>query len=149
MDTKTMDVEGLPGKVERFNVTCYYTDEGHPEATMFPSPIGAYVLYSDYTAQCRAKGAESDEAHAIHRLDTLLREIAVIVKGAEPPLTRWSYHDLPELVRALASKPAASVVDDAMARRLMHALPLGCAGLVNVDAATHALTAALTKGDTK
>ena len=59
---------------------------------------------------------KTDEAYAIHRLDTLLREIAVIVKGAEPPLTKWSYHDLPELVRALASKPAASVVDDALVR---------------------------------
>ena len=62
---------------------------------------------------------KNDEAHAIHRLDTLLREIAVIVKGAEPPLTKWSYHDLPDLVRALAAKPAASVVDDAMVERAL------------------------------
>ena len=61
------DVEGLPEKVERFNVTCYYTDEGHPEATMLPSPIGAYVLYSDYAAQVKAEAlSRANGAKATH-----------------------------------------------------------------------------------
>lgn len=48
----------------------------------------------------------------IERMGKLLAEIAVIVNGPEPPLTRWSYHDLPEKVRALkqAQQPAALAV---------------------------------------
>ncbi len=40
----------------------------------------------------------------------LLAEIAVIVNGPEPPLTSWSYHDLPEKVRALKQAPPAAAV---------------------------------------
>ena len=52
-----------------------------------------------------------ESAYVIDKLAKLLAEIAVIVNGPEPPLTRWSYHDLPEKVRALrqAQQPAAAV----------------------------------------
>ena len=52
-------------------------------------------------------------AYVIDKLAKLLAEIAIIVNGPEPPLTRWSYHDLPEKVRALkqAQQPAAAVPD--------------------------------------
>lgn len=42
-----------------------------------------------------------EETYVIGKLSKLLAEIAVIVNGPEPPLTRWSYHDLPEKVRTL------------------------------------------------
>lgn len=42
-----------------------------------------------------------EDAYVIDKLGHLLAEIAVIVNGPEPPLTRWSYHDLPDKVRAL------------------------------------------------
>lgn len=51
-----------------------------------------------------------ESAYVIDKLAKLLAEIAVIVNGPEPPLTRWSYHDLPEKVRerlSLNAKPAS------------------------------------------
>ncbi|MDV9040945.1 hypothetical protein [Stenotrophomonas sp. RAC2] len=48
---------------------------------------------------------DSDEdAYVIERLSGLLAEIAVIINGPQPAGTRWSYHDLPEKVRALAAR---------------------------------------------
>ena len=55
-----------------------------------------------------AAGVDADEdAYVIERMGKLLAEIAVIVNGPEPDMTRWSYHDLPEKVRALKTAPAA------------------------------------------
>ena len=48
-----------------------------------------------------------EDTYIIGKLSRLLAEIAVIVNGPEPPMTRWSYHDLPEKVLALALKDAA------------------------------------------
>ena len=48
-----------------------------------------------------------EDAYVIDKLGRLLAEIAVIVNGPEPPLTRWSYHDLPEKVRALTAAAMA------------------------------------------
>ena len=50
-----------------------------------------------------------ESAYVIDKLAKLLAEIAVIVNGPEPPLTSWSYHDLPEKVRALKQSPPATV----------------------------------------
>lgn len=49
-----------------------------------------------------------EDAYVIDKLGRLLAEIAVIVNGPEPPLTRWSYHDLPEKVRALTAAAMAN-----------------------------------------
>lgn len=54
----------------------------------------------------------------------LLAEISIIVNGPEPAGTKWSYHDLPKKVRALAAQPAAGEVR-----------PFGYA--VDVDPADH------------
>lgn len=51
-----------------------------------------------------------ESAYVIDKLAKLLAEIAVIVNGPEPPLTSWSYHDLPEKVRALKQAPPAAAV---------------------------------------
>ena len=40
------------------------------------------------------------------KLGRLLSEIAVIVNGPEPPLTSWSWHDLPEKVAELVERVA-------------------------------------------
>ena len=52
-----------------------------------------------------------ESAYVIDKLAKLLAEIAVIVNGVEPHDASWSYHDLPEKVRALkqAQQPAAAV----------------------------------------
>ena len=54
-----------------------------------------------------SEDAEED-AYVIRRTCELLAHIAVIVNGPEPPLTRWSYHDLPEKVRALKDAQQAT-----------------------------------------
>lgn len=55
--------------------------------------------------------SREEDAYVIERMGKLLAEIAIVVNGPEPPLTRWSYHDLPAKVRALkeAQQPAAAV----------------------------------------
>lgn len=59
-------------------------------------------------AQAYLLGRDHDEdGYVIDKLSKLLAEIAVILKGPEPALKRWSYHDLPAMARAL--KEAAPV----------------------------------------
>ena len=59
------------------------------------------------------EGCEGCEegAYVIDALAKLLAEIAIIVNGLPPSNISWSYHDLPEKVRALkqAQQPAAAV----------------------------------------
>ena len=63
-----------------------------------------------------AAGVDSEEdAYVIERMGKMLAEIAVIVNGPEPDMTRWSYHDLPEKVRALKTAPAAVPAGEAVA----------------------------------
>lgn len=61
-----------------------------------------------------SEDAEED-AYVIRRTCELLAHIAVIVNGPEPDMTRWSYHDLPEKVRALKDAPAAVPAGEAVA----------------------------------
>ena len=55
-----------------------------------------------------------EDAYVIERMGKLLAEIAIIVNGTEPHDTLWSYHDLPEKVRALKQAPPAAVVPPLM-----------------------------------
>ncbi len=65
-----------------------------------------------------AAGVDADEdAYVIEHMGKLLAEIAVIVNGPEPALTRWSYHDLPDKVRALKEAPTAVPAGEAVAWR--------------------------------
>ena len=65
-----------------------------------------------YAAPVTAAPADVEEdAYVIEQTTKLLAEIAVIVNGPEPAGTRWSYHDLPAKVRALAGTPAAPGID--------------------------------------
>lgn len=43
---------------------------------------------------------EQDAYATIERLSELLNGVAVALKGPPPPLTSWSFHDLPELAAA-------------------------------------------------
>ena len=53
--------------------------------------------------------SREEDAYVIERMGKLLAEIAIIVNGTEPHDTLWSYHDLPEKVRALKQAPPAAV----------------------------------------
>ncbi len=65
-----------------------------------------------YATPVTAEPADAEEdAYVIDQMGKLLAEIAVIVNGPEPAGTRWSYHDLPAKVKALASTPAAPGID--------------------------------------
>jgi hypothetical protein len=44
---------------------------------------------------------QSEDAYLIDRLSKLLAGVAIALKGPEPVLTRWSYHDLPEIAATL------------------------------------------------
>ena len=54
-----------------------------------------------------AGGDAEEDAYVIDALAHLLAEISVIVNGPEPAGTKWSYHDLPAKVRALAAHHSA------------------------------------------
>lgn len=58
--------------------------------------------------------SREEDAYVIERMGKLLAEIAIIVNGTQPHDTLWSYHDLPEKVRALKQAPPAPAVPDAV-----------------------------------
>lgn len=65
---------------------------------------------------------ELREASALReRMADLLSRTAIALRGPEPPLTRWSWHDLPE--RAAAAIAAIDVMQRAAATN--HAPPNG------------------------
>ena len=55
-----------------------------------------------HTAALRA---ELDESCAVvGKLARLLAETAIVIKGPEPDMTKWSYHDIPDGVRAIQAR---------------------------------------------
>ncbi|WP_313248940.1 hypothetical protein [Stenotrophomonas acidaminiphila] len=81
---------------------------------------GRYEVRELYAAPVTAAPADAEEdAYVIDQMGKLLAEIAVIVNGPEPAGTRWSYHDLPAKVQALATTPAAPGIDLEPFRRLV------------------------------
>lgn len=49
--------------------------------------------------------AEVDESDAVvDKLARLLAETAIVIKGPEPDMTKWSYHDIPDGVRAIQAR---------------------------------------------
>lgn len=59
--------------------------------------------------EIRVWRAELDEEHELReRMRDILRRTAVALRGPEPELTRWSWHDLPE--RAAAAVAAIDVM---------------------------------------
>lgn len=74
-----------------------------------PADCNPQIQGADCAGQPEAKGEgvdSAEDAYVIEQMGRLLAEIAVIVNGPEPALTRWSYHDLPMKVARI--KQAAS-----------------------------------------
>lgn len=82
-----------------------------PTGTNLLTAVQAKEMFSHCIAGALADIEE--DAYVIHRLGKLLAEIAVVVNGPEPTLTKWSYHDLPEKVRVLKDAAGRKAVGDA------------------------------------
>jgi hypothetical protein len=54
----------------------------------------------------QAKEDEDESVAVIDKLSKLLAAAIVALRGPEPPLTQWSYHDIPERIAALAAENA-------------------------------------------
>jgi hypothetical protein len=78
-----------------------------------PAANAAVDAIRDLAAAAKApppQPAQAEEdAYVIERMGKLLAEIAIIVNGPEPPLTRWSYHDLPAKVRQIKERSDSSL----------------------------------------
>jgi hypothetical protein len=102
--------KGFNLKVTRSTVT---DAAGHTATDVPGHPVAAsctidYCQYFDLRCRLRELQADRDESDQVReRLSTLLDASAVAVNGPEPPLTKWSFHDIPEKVAALKQ-----VVDD-------------------------------------
>ena len=56
-------------------------------------------------AELRRLHADAEENEALReRLSALLRNTAIALRGPEPELKRWSWHDLPELAATLKAQ---------------------------------------------
>lgn len=85
-------------KFERLsNVGTEWERQNEPTGTNLLDAEQAKAMF----AYCIEGHDAEEDYYVIQRLSNLLAQIAVAVNGPEPPLTRWSYHDLPEKVRAL------------------------------------------------
>lgn len=82
-----------------------------PKSEPLPFPGGLRAALTPAPAQpgieeLRAEVAELDALR--DKLADILSRTAVALRGPEPPLTRWSWHDLPE--RAAAAIAAIEVM---------------------------------------
>lgn len=75
--------------------------------------IEAVRVLCDEVERLRAEVAESDELR--EKMADILSRTAVALRGPEPPLTRWGWHDLPE--RAAAAIAAIDVMQRAAVTR--------------------------------
>ena len=81
--------------------------------------VAVDMLHHNAAAELRRLQAENDalradqaECDALReRMADILRRTAVALRGPEPPLARWSWHDLPE--RAAAAIAAIDVMQRA------------------------------------
>ena len=71
-------------------------------------------------AELRRLHADAEESEALReRLSALLRNTAIALRGPEPELTRWSWHDLPELAVALKAQRDALLEALKLARSII------------------------------
>ncbi len=67
--------------------------------------VNAEAEANDARAEIEALRAELDESCAVgDKLARLLAETAIVIKGPEPDMTKWSYHDIPDGVRAIQAR---------------------------------------------
>lgn len=77
-------------------------------------PAVRMSMLSAMASELERLAAEVDELHALRdRLGDLLSRTAVALRGPEPPLTRWGWHDVPD--RAAAAIAAIDVMQRAAA----------------------------------
>ncbi|WP_313250095.1 hypothetical protein [Stenotrophomonas acidaminiphila] len=103
-----------------------------PADTWFADQLTAMGEVIPLASTPAAPADDEEDAYVIDQMGKLLAEIAVIVNGPEPAGTRWSYHDLPAKVKALASTPAAPGIGLQAFRKV--AMPLLCQMLCSHDA---------------
>lgn len=78
-------------------------------------PAVRMSMLSAMASEIERLAAEVDELHALRDLlGDLLSRTAVALRGPEPPLTRWSWHDVPD--RAAAAIAAIDVMQRAAAK---------------------------------
>ena len=76
-----------------------------PEAMRLADELEMWTLGEPAAAELRRLHADAEESEALReRLSALLRNTAIALRGPEPELTRWSWHDLPELATALKAQ---------------------------------------------
>ena len=70
-------------------------------------------LFSRAAAEIEDLRRDLDENAALReRMADLLRRTAVALRGPEPPLTRWSWHDLPERAAAAVAEERERLARD-------------------------------------
>lgn len=80
-----------------------------PDAGKTPSELAAEV--ERLTTQVESLTVEvEEESHIQGRMAQLLAGAIVAIRGPEPELTRWGYHDLPERVRDVVAQRDALLV---------------------------------------
>lgn len=71
-------------------------------------------LFSRAAAEIENLRSDLDENAALReRMADLLRRTAVALRGPEPPLTRWGWHDLPERAAAAVAAERARLLSAA------------------------------------
>ena len=78
----------------------------HPEVLRLAQALNNRQECEDEAAdELRRLHTDAEESEALReRLSELLRNTAIALRGPEPELTRWSWHDLPELATALKAQ---------------------------------------------
>jgi hypothetical protein len=75
-----------------------------------PGPVAAsctitHCQYFTLQKALRAVKHDNDDSDQVReRLSKLLNDAAIALNGPEPPLTKWSFHDVPEKIVALQAK---------------------------------------------
>jgi len=71
-------------------------------------------------AEIEALRAEVEESDAVvDKLARVLAETAIVIKGPEPDMTKWSYHDIPDSVRAIQARAERLAEELRAARRAL------------------------------
>jgi len=88
--------------------------DAHLISACDPDTIRELLVERDQlAAEVEALRAELDEScTVVDKLARLLEETAIVIKGPEPDMTKWSYHDIPDGVRAIQAR-AERLANDA------------------------------------
>ena len=98
------------------------------------------MMHHNAAAELRRLHTDAEESEALReRLSELLINTAIALRGPEPELTRWSWHDLPDLAAALKAQRDALLEALKLARPYISTYTLdGYHAEVKADAAIKA-----------